>query len=380
MQLHLVGGWGQKTCRVFKASASVKVVQRCLGSVNMNLISVNYLPDKSVHGVLSQMVESGIVTNIQRCSTEDGPGIRTTVFLKGCPLSCIWCHNIETIKPEPQIVWYSTKCIGDQACVEACPEGVLELKPEGMQIAREKCVACGDCEAVCPADAIKIMGSTWKSNEIVEELLKDQVFFERSGGGVTLSGGEPTYQIDFCIEVARQLRDNGVHVALDTCGYCSEITMRRALEHVDMVLYDLKLMDPQKHLKYTGMPLDLVLSNANIVASSGLPIWVRTPVIPNHTADEMNIRAISQFILKSMPNVSRYELLAFNNLCIDKYALFDMDYPLKDYPLIQKETMENLASVARQEGVQNVFWSGATRSEMGETKNLNPPVREANCG
>ncbi|MFX1264035.1 MAG: glycyl-radical enzyme activating protein [Promethearchaeota archaeon] len=309
------------------------------------------------------MMQSGLITNIQRCSTEDGPGIRTTVFFKGCPLSCTWCHNIETIDPKPQTVWYSTKCIGDKACIEACPENALNLTSDGMEIDRELCQTCGKCEDVCPTGAIKVMGKEWTSEALVQELLRDKVFFATSGGGVTLSGGEATYQAQFMIEVARGLREHGVEVALDTCGYCSESILRKALSVMSMVLFDLKVMDPEKHLEYTGVSLDRVLSNARIVNESGLPIWVRTPVIPGYTDSEDNIRAISRFIIENMPNATRLDLLAFNKMCIDKYALFELEYPLKDAELVSDETMERLANIARDEGLPEVVWSGMTKKE-----------------
>lgn len=324
------------------------------------------------------MPTSGIVTNIQRCSTEDGPGIRTTVFLKGCPMKCLWCHNIETIDPESTLVWYAVKCIGAQSCVRACPEGALELTPDGLQIDREKCVVCGDCEDACPAGALKVMGKVWSSEELVQELLRDKVFFETSNGGITLSGGEATYQAEFAIQVAQGLQSQNVHVALDTCGYCSENTMRDFLAHVDMILYDLKTMDPDKHKEYTGVPIDRVLSNALIVAESRKPVWIRTPVIPGHTDDEKNIKAIARFILDNMPTVERYDLLAFNRMCIDKYALFDFEYPLKDYDLMTRDRMEKLARIAHEEGLENVFWSGMTKDSR--TKNHSNDQEVKTCG
>jgi pyruvate formate lyase activating enzyme len=308
------------------------------------------------------MTTSGIITNIQRCSTEDGPGIRTTVFFKGCPMKCSWCHNIETIDPKPILVWYEVKCIGDEACVRACPEDALTLTPDGLKIDRTKCKVCGTCEDACPTGAVKVMGKVWASDDLVKELLRDKVFFETSHGGVTLSGGEATYQPQFTLEVAKGLKNKGVHVALDTCGYCSEKVLRDLLPYIDLVLYDLKVMDPKKHKEFTGVPLDTVLTNAQIVAESGKPIWIRTPVIPKHTDDEENIRAVARFILKNLPTVERYDLLAFNRMCIDKYALFDLEYPLKDYDLISEETMEHLAQLARDEGLQNVVWSGMTKN------------------
>jgi pyruvate formate lyase activating enzyme len=324
------------------------------------------------------MTTSGIITNIQRCSTEDGPGIRTTVFLKGCPMSCIWCHNIETIDPDPTLVWYAVKCIGDQGCVRACPEGALEMTSDGLKIDREKCVVCGDCEEVCPTGAVKVMGKSWNSKDLVQELLRDKVFFETSKGGVTLSGGEATFQGKFATEIAEGLQAEGVHVALDTCGYCGEKVLKDILQHVDMVLYDLNTMHPNKHEQYTGVPLETVLNNARILAESKKPIWIRTPIIPEHTDDEENIRAIARFILENMPTVERYDLLAFNRMCIDKYALFDLEYPLKDYDLVTEETMERLAQVARDEGLSNVVWSGMTKNSKNDIIAENREVKT--CG
>jgi pyruvate formate lyase activating enzyme len=324
------------------------------------------------------MTISGIITNIQRCSTEDGPGIRTTVFFKGCPMSCIWCHNIETIGPKPIVIWYAVKCIGDQACVRACPEEALEMTPDGLRIDREKCVVCGICEDACPTGAVKVMGKVWSSEDLVQELLRDKVFFETSKGGVTLSGGEATFQAKFALEIAKGLQAEGVHVALDTCGYCGESVLKDLLPYVDLVLYDLKVMHPNKHEQYTGVPLDTVLRNARIIAESKKPVWIRTPIIPEHTDDDENIRAIARFIIENIPTTERYDLLAFNRMCIDKYALFDLEYPLKDYDLVDKETMEHLAQIAREEGLSNVVWSGMTKNSKAKNQRKDEEVRT--CG
>ena len=311
---------------------------------------------------------TGLITNIQRCSTEDGPGIRTTVFLKGCPMHCTWCHNIETINANSEIVWYSNKCIGDQACVGACKHKALQLSNEGMLIERNLCVLCGDCEDACPSGAISIMGKEWEVQKLIEELSRDKIFFDTSRGGITISGGEPTYQIDFLIELADGLRKSGIHVILDTCGYTSELNFKKVLESVDMVLFDLKQMDPDKHEEFTGAPLVSVLTNAKILGKSELRFWIRTPVIPGYTDSDENITEISKFILKHMPNVERYDLLAFNKMCVDKYTLFGLEYPLKDVDLVSKEKMEHLANVARDVGIKNVHWSGMTKLEEQNAK------------
>ena len=158
------------------------------------------------------------------------------------------------------------------------------------------------------------------------------------------------------------MQKEGIHVALDTCGYCSEKVLNEMLPHVDMVLYDLKVMDPKKHEEYTGVPIERVLTNAKIVGASDNPLWIRTPIIPDYTDAEENIRAISRFIVENLPNVERFDLLAFNRMCTEKYKLFDLEYPLKDADLISEETMEHLAEVARKEGVANVEWSGMTKN------------------
>ncbi|TFG34842.1 glycyl-radical enzyme activating protein [Candidatus Thorarchaeota archaeon] len=325
------------------------------------------------------MTSTGIITNIQRCSTEDGPGIRTTVFFKGCPMSCIWCHNIETIDQAPRVVWYAIKCIGDQACVRACPESALELTQEGIKIDHEKCKTCGTCEEECPTGAIKIMGTIRSSDELVEELIRDAIFFATSNGGVTLSGGEATFQSTFAIDIAKGLHDHGIHVALDTCGYCSEIVLQDILPHVDLVLYDLKVMNPKKHEEYTGVPITRVIENAKILGRTGKPVWIRTPIIPGYTDDEENIRAIAKFIVTTMPNVERFDLLAFNRMCTEKYALFDLEYPLKDTELITEEVMERLASIARSEGLTRVEWSGMTKETRTIKNDKKLEVKPCGC-
>jgi len=325
------------------------------------------------------MATTGIITNIQRCSTEDGPGIRTTVFFKGCPMNCVWCHNIGTIDPKPRTVWYATKCIGDQACVRACPESALELTPDGMKIDHSKCNTCGTCEDECPTGAVTVMGTIRESDELIDELLRDSVFFATSNGGVTLSGGEATYQSEFALAVAKGLKEHDIHVALDTCGYCSEKVLKDILPYVDLILYDLKVMDLKKHKEFTGVPIDRVLENAELIANSGKPVWIRTPIIPGYTDDSDNIKAISNFIVSSMPNVKRYDLLAFNRMCIEKYTLFDLEYPLKDAELISEDKMEKLAEIARSEGVHYVHWSGMTKDTGLVSSIENKEVKPCGC-
>src|SRR4030042_2822205 len=161
---------------------------------------------------------TGVIFNVQRYSTEDGPGIRTTVFLKGCSMGCPWCHNPEGLEREPELVWYETRCIGVRECLEACPTNALTLTPEGMVIARDRCNACGYCEEACPAAALEGIGKTRTVEDVAQEALRDRVFYEKSGGGVTLSGGETALQAEFSLAFMSMLKGEGVHMALDTCG------------------------------------------------------------------------------------------------------------------------------------------------------------------
>jgi pyruvate formate lyase activating enzyme len=304
----------------------------------------------------------GLIFGLQRFSTEDGPGIRTTVFVKGCPMRCPWCQNPEGMKAQKQLLWSRGRCLGDGGCVEACPHGALTRDAGGgAHIDAEKCQACGTCADFCPANALEVAGWERTAQEVAAEVLRDRSFYQQSEGGVTFSGGEPLTQPEFVAAALDLVGAAGVHRALDTCGAAGPAVLRELLGRVELVLFDLKQMDPAKHLAQTGIRLERVLECAGEVARAGLQCWVRTPIIPGHTDDEANVRAIARFIKAELPRAARYDLLAFSKLCVSKYQqLGRADAPVARLPLVPRRHMERLREVAIEEGLPIVVWSGMT--------------------
>ena len=301
-----------------------------------------------------------VIFNVQKFSTEDGPGIRTTVFFKGCPMRCPWCHNPESIHPQPEVVWHRGRCLDDRGCVAVCPEAALQAGPDGISVDRTRCRGCGRCVEFCPSAALRMHGRKMRIDELFEVVARDQTFYEQSGGGVTLSGGEPLAQPAACGALLRRLHEGGIHTALDTCGVGPENALREMLEWTDLVLFDVKIVDPGRHAEFTGVSFDRVEASARVAADSGVEVWVRTPVIPGYTDGEDNIRDVARFVARTFPSCTRHDLLAFSNLCTDKYAQLGRVFALKGTPLLDSGTMERLCGVAREEGSEHVRWSGPT--------------------
>jgi pyruvate formate lyase activating enzyme len=302
----------------------------------------------------------GLAFNVQQFSTEDGPGIRTTVFMKGCPLRCAWCHNPEGMSPHPELMWYDVRCVAARECLRVCAEDALTLTPRGMQIDRTRCNVCSKCAEACPAAALEIIGKEWSAEVLTEHLLKDKVFYETSGGGITFSGGEPMQQVEFLCDILPHCHDAGLRVALDTCGAVAWERYARVLPFVDLILFDLKIIDAARHQAATGVSNEVILDNARRIADADKPMWIRTPVIPGYTDDRANIEAIARFIHGALPTVERWDLLAYTNLGKPKYHRLNMLYALEDVPLFTRDEMENVWRVAV-DIVPVARWSGATR-------------------
>lgn len=246
----------------------------------------------------------GFIFNIQKFCVNDGPGIRTTVFMKGCPLRCAWCHNPESQLCEPEIMFYKEKCTGCGRCV-------------GITVA--------DKDFICYSDAKEICGKEADSDEIIKEVLKDKIFYENSGGGMTLSGGEPLFQLDFAISLLKAAKKNGLHTAMETCGFANESAVRSAAEYTDLFLFDYKESDPRLHRKYTGADNKRILENLNILNSLGKKIILRCPIIPGFNDRDGHFAAIGK-TADSLENIERVEIEPYHSLGVGKYAALDRAY------------------------------------------------------
>ena len=262
-----------------------------------------------------------LISDIKRFAVHDGDGIRTTVFFKGCPLKCVWCHNPESIDFKPQVAYYENKCIDCGECVSVCPSGAHKITREGHIFERDLCVACGKCEKACLGEALKFYGKEMTVDELLPILLEDKDFYETSGGGVTLSGGECLCQADFCAELLQMLKKEGINTAVDTCGYVPKESIDKVLPYTDTFLYDIKAIDEAVHIKCTGKSNRLILDNIKYIDSLDKSIEVRIPYVPNYNDNQ--IKQIADF-LKGLKNSIKVRVLPYHNYAGSKYESLNM--------------------------------------------------------
>ncbi len=299
------------------------------------------------------------ITNIQKFSIHDGDGIRTTVFFKGCPLKCEWCHNPETQRFEREMRVDREKCTGCGTCQAVCPAGAVHMEDGHPVLDAAACTLCGKCVNFCPAGLREIVGQEYPVRELVRELMKDQMFYEESGGGVTFSGGEVmAMDMDFVLAVARELKKQGVTLTIATCGYVPYERFQMLLPYVDTFLYDVKVMDPELHKKYIGTDNSLILDNLVRLARDGARIYIRIPTVKEVNGNEQNMRETIAFLQEYDIHPAQVNLLPYHDTGSGKYRKLDMEYKGTDLHAPEREEMEALAALFVDAGFKNTKIGG----------------------
>lgn len=289
------------------------------------------------------------VINLQKCSIHDGPGIRSTVFFKGCPLKCVWCHNPESQAYSREVLYNEEKCSRCEACIKVCPHGAIYKDDEKVCLNFEKCDQCETCLDYCINNAREIAGTVYTAKELVDELYKDRMFYEESGGGVTLSGGEVMAQdMDYIIDVARRCKGKGFHLAIDTCGFAKTENYENILEYADLFLYDMKLIDNEKHIKFTGKSNKLILKNLEFLSNNKANINIRIPLIVGVNVDDDNLEVKKMIEFLKPLNIKAVSLLPYHNIGKHKYSRLYKTYEGEEFEKPCDEKMEEIKDLFEQ--------------------------------
>lgn len=289
-----------------------------------------------------ELADRKMIVAIKPFEIHDGDGIRTTVFLKGCPMRCKWCHNPEAISHKAELSFDADKCVSCGSCTKVCDAHTMI---DGKHIFdRGKCTACGKCEKLCPVSALKLYGTDRKAQELAEELAEDKVFFDASGGGVTISGGEPFVQTGFVLELLKGLKERGINTAIDTCGYTERKNIDSVLPYTDTFLYDLKAFDEDVHIKCTNMPNRIILDNLRYIDSKNKKIEIRIPYVPG--MNDNQIEKIGKFI-KELKNVDKVRVLPFHGLAVKKYLNLGMEYAAQNVSAPTEKDIETAITALR---------------------------------
>lgn len=298
-------------------------------------------------------MEPCTIMNIQKYSIHDGPGIRTTVFLKGCPLNCWWCHNPESQKQSPQIMFFKEKCKGCGSCLKRCPQNAIQLV-EGYPVTDEsKCTLCGKCSDFCPNNARELVGSEMSVKDLMKEIIKDEAFYDESNGGVTFSGGEPLMHIEYLNNVLELCKSRGIHTTIDTSGYATWEKFEQIVNNVDLFLFDIKHMNNEKHLKYTGVGNTIILENLKKLSENGSNIYIRMPIIAGINDDDENIDLAVDFISKL--NIIQVNLLSYHKMGMDKYRRLNREYKLSGLETPSGEVISKIADKFRKAGIKIII-------------------------
>ncbi len=299
------------------------------------------------------------ITDIQKYSLHDGEGIRTTVFFKGCPLSCVWCHNPETKQYQKQLMFMADSCTGCGCCLKACPKKAISIK-EGIAVTdKDTCNACGICRDYCLQNIRELSGKYYTVQELVKEIEKDKIFYENSQGGVTLSGGEVlTQELVFLEELLCTLHGKGYRINIDTSGYAPYQVFERILPYVHTFLYDLKLLDPEVHKKYTGTDNLLIKENLKKLSAEKASIWIRIPVIGGVNASDYSLRQIAEFLAAENISFQQINLLPYHNTGSSKYKRLQKNYEGEEFYTPSEEEMKSYRSIFEQYGFQKVIIGG----------------------
>ena len=298
--------------------------------------------------------DSRLVLNISRMTIHNGPGIRTLILFKGCPLHCCWCSTPESQKSEPEIAVYPAKCIQCGECVPVCPLNAVHLVDGKLSLDRSVCNACGKCAEVCNAKAIEVLGHRMTVAQLITEVKKDEIIFKHSRGGVTISGGEPLFDADFALNLLRAFKKEGISTGVDTCGQIPWSALEPMLPYVDFFLWDIKHMDPEKHKTLTGVSNKLILSNAVAVSEKKVPIYIRIPIIPSCNDSEENIRATCEFA-KKLSSVVEVDIMPLHHLGKARYESLNLPYPIGNLALIPDDVMQGIKRLIESYGLKCVI-------------------------
>jgi pyruvate formate lyase activating enzyme len=293
---------------------------------------------------------SGLVFNVQKYSLHDGPGIRSTVFLKGCPLCCAWCHNPESISPRPEIVVVASRCLACGECRTVCPFGETLAGDGSLPPRHDQCTQCGACIEACPTGARQMIGRRMTVTEVVAEVAKDRLFYDESRGGVTISGGEPLLQAAFATALLKDLRAAGIHTALDTTGFGSPENLLAAAAFAVLVLYDLKAFSEAEHRRLTGVSNRSILQNLRALDQVHRNLWIRLPVVPGFNDDLVELQRIAEFV-RELRGVTLVNLLPFHRSGLHKYERLGWQHNLDGVEAPSAEVMERAADIFRHAGL-----------------------------